>query len=56
MAIALRHTSVHSLAGTSGNPGTGVWGNLERMLHTFIPKEFPYLFRTAISVGSCFCK
>lgn len=29
MAIAEKHTSVCSLAGTSGNPGTGVRGNLE---------------------------
>lgn len=47
MAIAERHTSVHSLAGTSGNPGTGVCGNLEHVVPS------PTLKRVSISLQNC---
>lgn len=45
MAIAEKHTSVCSLAGTSGNPGTGVRGNLEPHMgptFTLISAELSY--------------
>lgn len=32
----------------------GIWSTW--YLPTSTPKEFPYLFKTVISVGSCFCK